>query len=75
LALQVSQLITRIEGLEEELSIAKQKRHDEINEEQVKKQLLETLRQFSSKTNCEKCFLELFDVLKALISKCYPHFR
>ncbi|XP_073233659.1 uncharacterized protein [Porites lutea] len=31
---EVSQLITRIEGLEEELSIAKQKGHDEINEQQ-----------------------------------------
>ena len=35
MVLQVSQLITRIEGLEEELSIAKQKGHDEINEQQV----------------------------------------
>ena len=35
LVLQVSQLITRIEGLEKELSIAKQKGHDEINEQQV----------------------------------------
>ena len=62
LVLQVSQLITRIEGLEKELSIANQKSHDEINEQQVtqnnvlKKQLRETLRHFSSKTNGEKCF-------------------
>ena len=35
LVLQVSQLITRIEGLEKELSVAKQKGHDEINEQQV----------------------------------------
>ena len=61
--------MTRIEGLEEELSIPKQEGHDEINEQQVsqnstKKQLRETLLHFSSKTNCEKCFWVLF-VLKA----------